>query len=111
MIETMINEERAVGSNSHLKNLPSDALNNVYGYLLGKEYENNENADIGDTITKSIPQIDRRASTVKNNVADKKLQCKSFKVLLVFSLRSNTHNILLLSNTHNTFRSSRSRFF
>ena len=73
MIETMINEERAEGSNSHLKHLPSDALNNVYGYLLGKEFENDEDADISDQITKSIPRIDPRARTVKN-ASDKKLQ-------------------------------------
>mmetsp|Transcript_18605 Transcript_18605/g.28282 ORF Transcript_18605/g.28282 Transcript_18605/m.28282 type:complete len:89 (+) Transcript_18605:80-346(+) len=60
MIETTINEARAEGSNSHLKHLPNDALNNVYGYLLGKEFENNEDAEISDQISKSIPKIDRR---------------------------------------------------
>ena len=73
MIQTTINEERAEGSNSHLKQLPSDALNNVYGYLLGKEFEDDEHADISDQISKSIPRIDPRARTVKN-VGDKKLQ-------------------------------------
>jgi len=70
MIETTINEARAEGSNSHLKHLPNDALNNVYGYLLGKEFENNEDAEISDQITKSLPKIDRRI--VKKG--DKKLQ-------------------------------------
>eukprot|EP00984_Skeletonema_dohrnii_P000979 scaffold316_cov122-Skeletonema_dohrnii-CCMP3373.AAC.11 len=70
MIETTINEARAEGSNSHLKHLPNDALNNVYGYLLGKEFENNEDAEISDQITKSIPKIDRRIM----KKGDKKLQ-------------------------------------
>lgn len=36
MIETAINQERAAGSNSHLKDLPTDALNNVWVLLFCK---------------------------------------------------------------------------
>ncbi len=73
MIETTINEAREEGSNSHLQKLPNDALNNVYGYLLGKEFENDENAKISKQISESIPRIDHRARTVKK-VTDKALQ-------------------------------------
>lgn len=73
MIETTINEARCEGSNSHLLKLPNDALNNVYGYLLGKEFENDENAKISKQISESIPRIDHRARTVKK-VTDKALQ-------------------------------------
>jgi hypothetical protein len=44
MIETTVNEERGK-MNSHLRSLPVDALNNVYGYLLGKEFEKDENGE------------------------------------------------------------------
>jgi hypothetical protein len=73
MIETAVNEERAEGSNSLLKKLPVDALNNVYGYLLGKEFERDENADVSKQLAKTAPFILPKARTGKT-VGDKHLQ-------------------------------------
>jgi len=73
MVEATINEERAEGSHSLLTELPTDALNNVYGYILGKEFEKDENADVSKQLAKTVPYIQPRARTGKT-VGGKHLQ-------------------------------------
>ncbi len=102
MIETTINEARAEGSNSLLQQLPNDALNNVYGYLLGKEFENDENAKISNKISESIPRIDPRARTVKK-VGEKYLQFGvDFSDLSLFEPGNKITIPLTLPNFHLT---------
>mmetsp|Transcript_13492 Transcript_13492/g.19213 ORF Transcript_13492/g.19213 Transcript_13492/m.19213 type:complete len:329 (+) Transcript_13492:63-1049(+) len=102
MIETTINEAREEGSNSHLQKLPNDALNNVYGYLLGKEFENDENAKISKQISEAIPRIDHRARTVKK-VGEKYLQFGvDFSDLSLFEPGNKITIPLTLPNFHLT---------
>ena len=50
-------------SPSHNKIVVITALNNVYGFMFGKEFENDENAELAKALAETAPRIQARAHT------------------------------------------------
>ena len=100
-ISGAIEEGRAAGSNSHLKFLPVDALNNVYGYLLGKDFENDEDADISNHLDKTLPRLDHRVRTKKRSVGVQQFDI-DFKDLSLYEPGNKITIHLTMPNFHLT---------
>ena len=50
-------------TSSHNKIVVITALNNVYGFMFGKEFENDENAELAKALAETAPKIQARAHT------------------------------------------------